>query len=166
MKNLLLLGLMLLSPQAWSQPTPPEVVRVISEQTRDIEVEVTERTFVPNIQGYACAWPAIDIPLWQVDWHVKLKHSIGGGFMVEGLGLAIRNLDMQFCSWPTPKEVFGMDLIVGEKIKLHLKIVRDIVNVHSWDGKTKTLTLRETISSKLGTQEIYSEALVALEQRN
>ena len=153
-----------MSPQAWSQPTPPEVVKVISEQTRDIEFEVTQGTFIPNIQGYACAWPAIDIPLWRVDWYVKLQHSMGGGFMVDGLGLAVKDLDMQFCGWPnSPKDVFGADLIVGEKIKLSLKIVRDIVNVHSWDGKTKTLTLRETVTSKFGNQEIYSEAMVALE---
>lgn len=163
-----LIGLLVLATSiANADPNPPEVIEVLHDQTSEVSLEVAENTFIWNIQGYACPWPGIQIPQWQI-WGTALRHRMGGGFMVDGKSIALGIVDpnQEFCQGGddvTPEKVFGISLVPGEKHKLMIRVVRDIVLLSNWDNTKKTKVLRETITTQLGQREIYSEATVSLE---
>lgn len=147
---------------AFAQVKEPEVLEVLFERDFSVSIELKPEVFIPNIQGYACAWPAIDVPSRRL-WDMKLFHEMGGGFGVKGTGLAIKNPDMQHCGWPSPEEVFGSAWVEGAMAQLPVKIKREIVLSEDWNGRKQKM-LRETIEASLGKVEVFSEAFVSLEK--
>ncbi len=160
MKTLITLMFVFFANQSHAQWGIPDVVETISDQTRSVELKVAESTFIPNIQGYACALPAINIPFYQI-WDAKLRHNQTYAFGVNGYGLRIQDPNMQFCvGWPSPEQVFGVPMNEGDIINLEVRVVREIVE-YKVNGENTTY-LRETITSELGGHTLFSDALVAL----
>ena len=146
--------------QSFAQWGTPDVVETLTDQTRQVELKVKKETFIPNIQGYACPLPAINIPSYQI-WDAKLRHNQTFSFGVVGFGLRINDPNMQFCmGWPSPEQVFGVPMNEGDIINLEVRVVRDIVEFDN--NGTITTYLRETITSELGGHYLMSDSFVAL----
>lgn len=140
-----------------------ETVQVIFDRTQEAKLTVAADTFIPNIQGYACPVPAINLERWQV-WNRSLNHNGFGGFGVKVFALKIKNPNMQFCHWPTAVEVFGEEFVLGAEFKLTIRTVRELVTFTDHNGDERTV-LRETISSSLNDKELISQASVELTAR-
>ena len=140
-----------------------ETVQIIFDRTQETKLTVTADTFIPNIQGYACPVPAINLDRWHA-WNRSLNHSGFGAFGVKVFALKIKNPDMQFCNWPSATEVFGEDFIVGAEFKLTIRTVRELVTFTDHNGDERT-NLRETISSSLNDKELIYQASVELTAR-
>ena len=147
---------------ASAQGQQEEVLEVLFERDFDYSIEIKEDTFIPNIQGYACAVPAINVPR-HLFYSTALKHNRYGGFMVKEEALIVANFEMRFCSWPSVEQIFGPDYEVGKKVKINLKLKREIVLVtNDWDGKERKV-LKETLSTKLFDAELESVGMVSLD---
>ncbi len=140
-----------------------EVVQTLLDETHETTLRVKEDTFIPNIMGYACPVPAINLDRYQA-WHRALNHRRGGDFGVKVFALRIKDPNMQFCGWPSATKVFGEDFKVGAEFRISIRTVREIVKFTNHNGEESTL-LRETISSSLNDKELFSEARVALSPR-
>lgn len=140
-----------------------EVVSTIFERSQSTKLVIEEETFIPNILGYACPVPAINLKKYHV-WSMALSHGRFGNFGVKEFALRVKNPNMRFCNWPVATGVFGPDFIVGAEMSLDILVKRDIIKVDNHDG-TFTKYLREDISSELNGILLHSRALVELEPR-
>ncbi len=140
--------------------TDSEVKEVLFERTQEVTVEINESTFIPNIQGYACPVPAINLERYHT-WNRSLNHNSFGGFMVKVFALRVANPNMQFCNWPSATEVFGSGFVVGAKIALEITTKREIIHNTRNDGQVEKV-LVETISSELAGVDLISIARVSL----
>ena len=139
----------------WGDTT---VVKTLFEQEREAEMTIVEGTFIPNIQGYACAVPAINLPN-HMTWNIALRHN-PHGFMVKNIALAVTDPNMQFCAWSDQQTVFGPQFKNGNKIKMNLKIVRELVEIDN--GQTIQQAVRETVSSEVNGRALSSVAMLGL----
>jgi hypothetical protein len=137
-----------------------EVVEVLLEGTKEVTLEVNKDTFIPNVQGYACAVPAINLEPYHTRGRA-LNHNSRRGFMVKTFALVVGNPNMQFCGWSSATEVFGSEFVVGAKITLSITTKREIVHNTRNDGRVQKV-LVETISSELNGIELISVARVSL----
>lgn len=140
------------------------VPQVIFDESHDVTLRVEEDTFIPNIMGYACPVPAINLNRWQ-SWHRELNHRGSGDFGVKTFALRIQNPNMQFCHWPNAQEIFGEDFVVGAEFKMTINTRREIVEVTDHNGKKLTI-LREIISASLNGKDLFSQAFVSLSPRD
>ena len=139
------------------------VLEVLVDNTHKTTLIVDEATFIPNIMGYACPVPAINLGRHN-SWERALRHNRFAGFGVTTFALQIKDPNMRFCEWPNATEVFGEDFKVGAEIKMEIRTLREIVKVTDHSGTERTI-LRETISSSLNNKELFSQARVDLTAR-
>ncbi|NQY99413.1 MAG: hypothetical protein HRT45_01940 [Bdellovibrionales bacterium] len=137
----------------------PEVVQVLHDSSQEIDLEIKESTFIPNILGYACPLPALNLEKWQV-WGTRLRHNLNNGFMVTGIGLPIHDPNHRFCTgWPSAEEVFGPEFQVGNTIKVQVRIVRELVEWVDHNDVVQ-MGLRETVSTMLNLTPLSTSATV------
>lgn len=139
--------------------TDLEPQEVIFENTQQVTLLVKEDTYIPNIQGYACPVPAINLERYHV-WDRRLNHNIGG-FMVKNFALSVVNPNMQFCGQPSATNVFGTDFIKGAKFIMDITTKREIFHNTRNDGKIEKV-LVETITSNLNGINLISSAFLSL----
>jgi len=146
--------------QSFPQGESEEVVELVFEELAESNLIIREDTFIPNIMGYACPVPAINLERHTV-WNRALNHRGFGDFGVRVFALRIKDPNMRFCSFPKAVEVFGEEFKVGAKFKLEIHIKREILKVTTHDGVIHKV-LQETISSELAGKELISRARVLL----
>lgn len=150
--------------QSWQDSRVIKVLKVISEQKLEWEVELTEETFVSNLDGYSCPWPGIIGPDFVFTYMTDLRHGRSG---MDHNGLRIKfKQEREFCGGGSgfpdqPQDVFGPEYVVGSKIKMDFKVKREIVLVNGSSRPDKYL--REVITSKLFTRELSSSAYILIE---
>ncbi len=167
MKMLLIPILFLLSLNVFAQfggfdPEDFEVEKVLFERVTKQRLKILEDTFIPNIQGYACPVPAINLNY--IPWDVRLKHNPAINFAVTTIGLHIKNPNMQFCNWPDPKEIFGEEFEIGNELELELLVKRERGILDSKWSDSKEVVV-ETVSTVLLGRELISVAILDLETR-
>lgn len=160
----LLLGFVLLLNSAWAQSWEDErvvsVVQVLSTEEITLDHVVSEDTFVPNLNGYACPWPGIKEE-FVFKFLTGLRH---GRHDFDRDSLRVKfNMPNEFCAgdWPTGEEVFGPEYVAGAVFKLTYKITRDVVNFKDFDDSIVPY-LREVVSTTLLGRELRSVAHVKL----
>ncbi len=140
-----------------------EVLEVLLDTSHSTVLKIEKDTFIPNIMGYACPVPAINLNRHNV-WERALRHNQFAGFGVKSFALQIKDPNMRFCDWPVSTEVFGEDFIVGAEVKLEIRTLRELIKFTDHAGMERTI-LRETISSSLNNKELFSQARVELTAR-
>ena len=168
MKKFILVVVMLLSTQgAMAQfggqiPEEHTVEQVLVKQTNQRSLKIEADSFIPNIMGYACPVPAINVPKWFV-WGLALSHNQGGDFGVKEAALRIDKPDMRFCHFPSsPQEIFGEEYQVGSTVELSVTLTRSIVTFVGWDQKTHR-GIHETLTTELFGQKLISQGFVSLD---
>lgn len=139
------------------------VLEVLLDTSQSTVLKIEKDTFIPNIMGYACPVPAINLNRHNV-WERALRHNKFAGFGVRSFALQIKDPNMRFCDWPIATEVFGENFIVGAEVKLEIRTLRELVKFTDHTGAERVI-LRETISSSLNNKELFSQARVELTAR-
>ena len=138
-----------------------EVVRVLLDETNTYTLEIEADTFIPNIQGYACPVPAINIPRYFM-YNARLRPTRNLDFGVKEEALSIKNPNMRFCrGMPTAQTVFGEAFKIGKNLPLKLRFLREIVEFVDHEGKTQTM-LRESVTTHFLGQDLVSHGEVLL----
>jgi len=134
-----------------------EVKEVISQNSRSKTLWIDEDTFIPNVFGYGCPVPAINVKHLTSRDHALNHMELGADFNEKGLALEIRDPKMRFCTHIWDTEIFGEDFVVGGKIEIELSTKREIIQVTKVDGTVRKV-LRETITSELNGYGLISVA--------
>ena len=159
MKTLFLTLLLVLNIQtAWTQEFLINET-IIFDRSNDTALTIKSDTFIPNIMGYACPVPAINLEKHSV-WNRALNHNLPN-FGVRTFALKIKDPNMRFCDWPSATEIFGEEFVVGAEIKLSIRVKRSIGIIVQHDGK-EIQVLREVITSELNGKKLISTATVNL----
>lgn len=160
MKALTSLIILLLSGLSMAQslpgqfdPKPVTVIKTLLDETHTATLRVNENTFIPNIQGYACAVPAINVDRW-IMRNSRIRRSSYADFMVNFAALTIHNPNMQFCSgWVTAQQLFGEEFKIGAQFELEIHTLRQIVETEDWNGNPITKVI-ETVSTELNGRKM------------
>jgi hypothetical protein len=140
-----------------------ELLEVLLDKTHTTILRVEKDTFIPNIMGYACPVPAINLSRHNV-WNRALRHNQYASFGVKSFALQIKDPNMRFCDWPSAASVFGEEFKAGAEVKLEIRTIRELIKLIDHAGVERTI-LRETISSSLNNKELFSKAQVDLTAR-
>ena len=132
------------------------VIKTIQDSSSTRIIKIEENTFIPNIAGYACPVPAINVKKF-IFYSAGLKHNRFRNFGVNEYALEVKDPDMRFCNLPTPVEVFGEEFVVGKIIEVQVRTLLEIIELHS-GGQI----LKETVSTDFLGEELESIAKIRL----
>lgn len=137
---------------------------VLLDTQQETEIEITDETFIQNIQGYACAVPAIQIYDYQFG-SAELKHAriFEFGVSANHEALIIKQAGGAFCSgFNGAVAIFGEGYLIGSRHKITVRTLRSIIIAKDWDGSHRRMLL-EVVSSELLGVKLESTASLLLE---
>lgn len=167
MKMLLISLLMLgFTGAVHAKVSEDKVTAIISEHVMDAELEVDQRTFVWNVNGYACQWPGLRIPKVWFDFNEKLKHDDLFGTDEEFRALGVRDPNFQFCVGATAEKAFGKELVPGAKLPIKITVKREIRVGERYNSAGKLVKIKvlfETTTVDVNNRQLESTAEVNLQ---
>jgi hypothetical protein len=142
--------------------TNETVLKTVYDRSTDETLLVERDTYIQNIWGYACPVPAVHLNAWHANDRL-LRHNNGfSSDIVRRLALEIKDPNYRFCNTiPDMKKLFGEDFKVGAKLKIRIRVVRQVILATTSHGITEKL-LRESISTQIGGTELESVAEIRL----
>ncbi len=140
------------------------VESVLLDSKRETVLEIEEDTFIRNIQGYACAVPAIQVLNFQFG-QAELNHngSVDFGVKAHHEAFIVKQEGGAFCSaLGDANDIFGENYVVGSNHRITVSTVRSIVIAKDWEGVPKKMLL-EVVSTELLGVKLVSTASMLLE---
>lgn len=144
-----------------------KVTAVISENVVNAELEVDQRTFVWNVNGYACQLPGLRIPKVWFDFHEKLKHAELFGADEEFRAIGLKNPNYKFCVDSAGAEkAFGKELVPGAKLPMKITVKREVHIGQRYNSAGKLVKIKvlvETTTVDVNNRQLESTAEVNLQ---
>lgn len=160
MKNMVTAALLTLtiSAHALADTTAVRSEKVLQDKTYVTQLLIHDTTFIPNIMGYACPLPAVNIEPENV--LPALNHRRIFDFGVTFFALRFKDPNMRFCEpFPNAQKIFGDDFKVGATLPLHVHKVLKVVEESSGES-----FMIETIEATLNGVKLDSSVIVSLDK--